>query len=112
MTEAVIDAALLHIRQYCVGLTALFELFFRGGIVGIAVGMELQRQFAVGALELLIGCGAGYAQNLIVVAFSVAGQNGLSNPFRSFISDLTGLQCLGLRATRTIDGRSSRSFNL
>jgi hypothetical protein len=75
--------------------------------------MELQRQFAVGALELLLSRSTSYAQNLIVVAFSVASQNGLSpNPFRSFISDHTRLQCLGLRATRTIDGRSSRSFNL
>ena len=40
--------------------------------------MELERQFAIGALDLLIGGGAGYAQHLIVVAFSVAGQNGLS----------------------------------
>ena len=113
VTEAVVDVALLHIRQHRVGFAALFEFFFRVGVVGIAVGMELQRQFAVGALELLLGCGAGYAQNLIVVAFSVAGQNGLSpNPFRSLISGNTGLQCLGLRATRTMDGRSSRSFNL
>ena len=102
VTEAVVDVALLHIRQHRVGFTALFKFFFRVGVVGIAVGMELQRQFAVGALELLLGCGAGYAQNLIVVAFSVAGQNGLSpNPFR-----------LGLRATRTMEGRSRRSFNL
>ena len=81
VAEAVVDVALFRIRQYCVSFTALFEFFFRIGIVGIAVRMELQRQFAVGALEFLLGCRAGYAQNLIVVAFSVAGQNGLSNPF-------------------------------
>ena len=61
-----------------VGLAALFEFVFRVGIVGIAVGMKLQRQLAIGALDLLIGGGAGYAQHLVVVAFSVAGQNGLS----------------------------------
>ncbi len=113
VTEAVVDAALVDIREHRVGFAALFEFFFRVGVVGIAVGMELQRQFAVGALELLVGRGAGYSQHLIVVAFSVAGQNGLSpNPFRSFISDHTWLQCWGLRATRTIDGRRRRSFNL
>jgi hypothetical protein len=53
--------------------------------------VELQRQFAVGALQLLIGGGAGDTQHLIVVAFSVTGQNGLPpNPFRSFISDHAG----------------------
>jgi hypothetical protein len=81
VTEAVVDVTFFCIRQHGVSFTALFEFFFRVGVIGIAVGMELQRQFAVGALEFLVGCRAGYAQNLIVVAFSVAGQNGLSNPF-------------------------------
>ena len=113
VTEAVVDAALFDIRQYGVGFAALLEFFFRVGIVGIAVGMELQRQFAIGALDLLLGGGAGQAQHLVVVAFSVAGQNGLSsNPFRSFIFRLHRVQCLGLRATLTIEGRSRRSFNL
>jgi len=77
------------------------------------VGMELQRQFAISAFDLLLGGGAGQAQHLVVVAFSVAGQNGLSsNPFSSFIVRLHRAQCLGLRATLTIEGRSRRSFNL
>ncbi len=113
MTEAVIHAALFDIRQYRVGFAALLEFFFRVGIVGIAVGMELQRQLAIGAFDLLLGGGAGHAQHLVVVAFSVAGQNGLSsNPFSSFIFRLHRAQCLGLRATLTIEGRSRRSFSL
>ena len=88
VTEAVIDAALFDVRQHRVGLAALLEFLFRVGIVGIAVGMELQRQLAIGALDLLLGGGAGHAQNFVVVAFSVAGQNGLSsNPFRLSFSD-------------------------
>ena len=112
MTEAVVDAALFDIRQNGVGFAALFEFFFRVGIVGIAVGMELQRQLAIGALDLLLGGGAGYAQHLVVVAFSVAGQNGLSQILSGLMFRLHWVQCLGLRATLTIEGRSRRSFNL
>jgi hypothetical protein len=75
---AVIRGALIYIRQHGIGFTAFFKFFFRVRVIGIAVGMELQRQFAVGALDLLIGGAAGYAQHLIIVAFYVAGQNGLS----------------------------------
>ena len=59
VAEAVVDAALFAVRQNGVGFAALFEFFFGVGIIGIAVGMELQRQFAIGALDLLIGGGAG-----------------------------------------------------
>ena len=96
VAEAVVDVALFDVRQYRVGFAALFEFFFRVGIVGIAVRMELQRQFAVGALDLLLGGGAGYAQNLIVVAFSVAGQNGLSQILSGLIQALSlvlGVTC-------------------
>src|SRR6266852_1896662 len=66
--------------------------------------MELQRQFAVGALELLIGGGAGYAQHLVVVAFSVAGQNGLSqNPFGSS-DEFSAWGCLRLSPSKDAAG--------
>src|SRR5438128_2553011 len=55
VTVSVVGGALVPIRQHGVGLAALFEFIFRVGIVGIAVGMELERQFAIGALDLLIG---------------------------------------------------------
>ena len=55
VTEAVVDAALLGIRQYRVRFAALFEFFFRVGIVGVPVGMKLQRQLAIGALDFLLG---------------------------------------------------------
>jgi len=44
VTEAVVDAALIDIREHRVGFAALFEFSSRR-VVGIAVGMELQRQF-------------------------------------------------------------------
>jgi hypothetical protein len=31
--------------------------------------MELQRQFAVGALDLLIGCAAADPEHLVIIAF-------------------------------------------
>jgi hypothetical protein len=37
--------------------------------------MELHRQLAVGALDFDVGRGASNAQYLVVVAFSVGGQN-------------------------------------
>ena len=74
MAEAVVARALLGIGQDGVGLAALLEAFFRIRIVGIAVGMKLQRQLAVGALDLLIVGGARDAQNLVIVAFYVRSQ--------------------------------------
>jgi hypothetical protein len=38
--------------------------------------MELQRQFAVSALDFLLGGAPHHAQNFVVIAFYVAGQNG------------------------------------
>jgi hypothetical protein len=45
----VVGGALVAVRQHGVGFAALFEFFFGVGIIGIAVGMELERQFAIGA---------------------------------------------------------------
>jgi hypothetical protein len=75
VAEAIIGAALVDVRQNGVGLAALFELFFRVGIIGVAVRVKLQRQLAVGALDLLLVSATGNAQDLVVVAFYVAGQN-------------------------------------
>ena len=58
-----------------VGLADFLEFFFRVGIVGIAVGMVLQRELAIGALELDFSNRAAHAQHFVVVAFGVGGQN-------------------------------------
>src|SRR6476660_4113439 len=105
----VVGGALVAVCQHGVGFAAFFEFVFGVWIIGIAVGMELQRQFAIGALDLLIVGSAGYAQHLIVIAFSVAGQNGLSP---KILSEVSEVQRLGLLATFTIEGRSRRFFNL
>ena len=69
MTEAIVHFALLGIRQHGISLTALLEFFFRVRIVGVAVGMELQRELAVGALYLLIGRPTLHTQNFVVISF-------------------------------------------
>ena len=74
VAEAVIASTLLRVSQHRVGFAALFELLFRIRIVGIAVGMALHRQLAVGALDLLVGGGAAHAQDFVIVAFFFGSQ--------------------------------------
>ena len=73
--KTVIGGAFIGIRQNGISFAALFEFFFRVGIVGIAVGVELQRQFAVGAFDFLFAGSTGNPEDLVVIAFYVAGQN-------------------------------------
>lgn len=54
MAKTVVGGTFFGIRQNGVGFAAFFELFFRVRVIGIAVGMELQRQFAIGAFDFLI----------------------------------------------------------
>ncbi len=142
MAKAIVARALLGVRQYGICFAALLEALFRLGIVGIAVGMELQRELAIGALDLLIVRRARDAQHFVIVTFHCGGQNStslqkgtlngvLENSIASFGMylreqklptictrhprtrfTLEGYPAFELRATRTIAGRSSRSFNL
>ena len=75
MAETIIGGSLVGIRQNAVSFAALFEPLFGIGIIRVTVGMKLQRQLAVGALDLLLGGPAGNPEDLIVIAFYVAGQN-------------------------------------
>ena len=74
--EAVVGGAFIGVGQDGVGLAAFFEFLFGGGIVGIAIRMKLQRQFAICALDLLLAGFPGNPKNFVVVAFYVASQNG------------------------------------
>ena len=109
VAETVISGAFVSVGENRVGLAAFLELFFRIRIIGIAIRMIGQREFAISAFDFLFGGSAANSQHLVVVAFSVTGQNGPS-------SNLPELLCetyrLGLRATFTMEGRSSRSFSL
>ncbi len=65
-----------RVRQDGVGFAALLEFFLGVGIVRIAIGMKLQRQLAVRALDLLVAGFAGNSEHFVVIAFYVTGQNG------------------------------------
>ena len=54
VAEAVVQAALLAVGEHGVGFRGFLERFFGLVIAGIAVGMILQRELAVRALDLLI----------------------------------------------------------
>jgi hypothetical protein len=76
MSEAVVRGPLVRICQNGVGFAALFEFFFGGGIIRIAVRMKLQRKLAIGTFDFLLPGFAGNPEHFVVVAFYVAGQNG------------------------------------
>lgn len=84
MAEAVVRRSLVGVCKDRVSLAAFLEFFFRVRIIGIAVGMILQSQLAIGALDLLLAGAAGNPEDFVVIAFYVTGQN------RSSRSSLTG----------------------
>jgi hypothetical protein len=129
VAEAVVQAALFGVGEDGVCLAAFLEFLFRIRIIGIAVGVVLQRQLTVGALDLLVAGAALNAQDLVVVSLYIAWQSYLSQSYLlSFwwkelttkdtqahegkISSKLFNQCFELRATFTIAGRSRRSFSL
>src|ERR1017187_2022131 len=75
MAKAIISRALVRIGEHGIGFTDFLKLFFRVRIVGIAVGMELQRELPVDALEFHLCDRAAHAQHFVVVAFCVRRQN-------------------------------------
>ena len=90
VSEAVVEAALVAIGKDRVGLGGFLEAFLGLAIVRVAIGMVLQRELAIRALDLLIGRFALDAQDFVVVPLAHA----------SLILPL---------ATLTIAGRISRS---
>src|SRR5512146_767906 len=79
MAEAVVLRALVSISKHGVGFGALLEALFRRRI-GVAVRMKLQRQLAIGALDLLLRRGAAHAEHFVIIAFSVASQRNVPAP--------------------------------
>ena len=68
--EAVIVGTALRIAEHIVGLGRFLELLLRFGIVRVVVGVILQRQFAVGALDLIFRGVFGNAKDLIIIALA------------------------------------------
>src|SRR5882672_1110722 len=61
VAEAVVGGALVAVGQHGVGLGGFLETFLRGGVSGIAVGVVLHGELAVGALDLLLACASFYS---------------------------------------------------
>src|SRR6185437_15775390 len=75
MPEPVIHASFFGVGQDGVSLATFLELFFRIRIIRIAVGMELQRQLAVRALDFLLARAPLDAEHLVIISFYVARQS-------------------------------------
>jgi hypothetical protein len=74
---AIVDGPFLRVGENGVSFADLFEPLLRIRIIGIAVGMVLERKLAVRALEFDVSDRAGNAQNLVVVSFCVCRQKWL-----------------------------------
>jgi putative exporter of polyketide antibiotics len=55
VAEAVVGGALLPVLQDVIGLVDLLELMLAFLVAGIAVGMPLHRELAIGGLHLRLG---------------------------------------------------------
>src|SRR6185437_10409630 len=67
MAEAVVLGAFLLIGEDAVGLGGFLERFFRAGIALVAVGVVLERQAAVGALDVGVAGIAGNAEHFVII---------------------------------------------
>jgi hypothetical protein len=68
MAELIITLTLLGIMENVISLGRLFKLLLGLFIAGIAVGVVLHRQFAVGRLDLVGGRALGNAQYLVIIS--------------------------------------------
>ena len=68
VTVAIVGGAFLFVHQDVVGFAEFLEFLFRVRVVGIFVGMKLDRELAIGALDLLAGRIALDAQDFVVIA--------------------------------------------
>src|SRR5690606_7386293 len=69
MAEPVIGRALLRVLERVIGLVDFLELVFRFRVPGIAIGMVLHCELAIGALQRRLVGALLAAENLVKVAF-------------------------------------------
>ena len=72
MAEAVIGGAFLRIAQNAIRFGGFLEFFFGLVIAGIAVGMKLQRELAIGRFEDSLIAIAADAEDFVIVALGYA----------------------------------------
>jgi hypothetical protein len=58
----------LRVAQDAIGFGSFLEPLLGGRVLGIAVGMVLQRKPAVGALELLLAGISADTKNLVIIS--------------------------------------------
>lgn len=75
MTVAIVDRTLFRISEHRIRLTDFFELLLSVRIVGIAVRMILEGQFAVGALQFNFGARASHTEYFVIITFCVCCQD-------------------------------------
>jgi len=68
--KLIVHLPLLGVGQYVVGFLHLLELFFRGFVAGVKVGMIFTREFPVGLPDFFLRGLAGDAQQFVVVLFA------------------------------------------
>jgi hypothetical protein len=68
VSEPVVQAALLGIREDRVGFGRLFEFFLCRLVARVAVRMVPERELAVGTLDFLLGGGSPYLEHVVVIA--------------------------------------------
>src|SRR5581483_9957234 len=83
--EAVIGGALLVVLQNVVGFVDVLEFLLGGLVPGVAVGVVLHRQLAIGPLQFLGVGGSADAENLVEIALGhvrrkPAGRTVLATP--------------------------------
>jgi hypothetical protein len=68
MTELVITGSFVAIGQNLIRFAAFFKLQRRFGVIPIAVGMVLNRQFPIRAIDFNFRRGPGDLQHFVIVA--------------------------------------------
>ena len=71
---AIVDGSFFRVGENRVSFADFFEPLLRVRIIGIAVGVVLERKLAIRALEFDLSDRAGDAQNLVIVSFCVCRQ--------------------------------------
>ncbi len=94
VTEAVVGGALIAISQDGIGLGGFFEALFGGRVAGVAIGVVLHGELAVGAFDFLFACAAFYSENFVVIAFCVGCQSVVLGTL-VFLQFLFPTPCLG-----------------
>ena len=67
VTIAVVGGAFVGVHQDVVGLAEFFEFLLRVHVARILIGMQLDRELAISALDFFRGSGALHVQDFVVI---------------------------------------------